>query len=190
MQSKTIPPFFQRTGTSTTLRPIIDINSIGEKVTDLIDMTTTSPFLIVNKSPKNTAAAAAAIPKVIDGDALLSNFDVNNLTDDERREMLTNILGVIQSRTATTTTNNVIKSSIPKSTKTAAKRSSNDKRKNNNNSIKSSTRLLPVTKANNVRIISSLDELNKDASIINNGGDKSNNQPIYVVLLPQNKKKK
>ncbi|KAH9418311.1 hypothetical protein DERP_010178 [Dermatophagoides pteronyssinus] len=214
---KTTPSSSQRRF-FTTPRPIFGSNSNDndnddgdnlesgiKNIKNLIDLTTTSPLLIVNKLQPTQLNT----PKIIDGDALLNNFDINNLTDDERRQMLTNILGVIQNRAPTTTipttaTNNIfdtriIRSSTPKSkqTKTSTKRSSSSKQKSTSTTTKTpkSTRLLPVTKANNVRIISSLDELNKETigggGGVNGSGDKSNQQqPIYVVLLPQNKKKK
>ena len=196
----------------TTPRPILGGNDDNDddgdnlesgikNIKNLIDLTTTSPLLIVNKLQPTQLNT----PKIIDGDALLNNFDINNLTDDERRQMLTNILGVIQNRAPTTTiptaTNNIfdtriIRSSTPKSkqTKTSTKRSSSkQKSTTSTTTTPKSTRLLPVTKANNVRIISSLDELNNvgGGGGVNGSGDKSNQQqPIYVVLLPQNKKKK
>ncbi|XP_075676377.1 uncharacterized protein LOC113789155 [Dermatophagoides pteronyssinus] len=202
----------------TTPRPIFGSNSNDndnddgdnlesgiKNIKNLIDLTTTSPLLIVNKLQPTQLNT----PKIIDGDALLNNFDINNLTDDERRQMLTNILGVIQNRAPTTlpttTANNIfdtriIRSSTSKSkqTKTSTKRSSSKQKSTTSTTTPKSTRLLPVTKANNVRIISSLDELNKETNIgvggggVNGSGDKSTNQqqPIYVVLLPQNKKKK
>lgn len=204
MQSGSTTPAQRQRGT--TSRPISDNENDNEnenedeneddgftikKVKNIIDITTTSPLLIVNKSPSSNTVT----PKVIDGDVLLSNFDVNNLTDEERREMLTNILGVIQSRTLNNNvpdTKSLISPAKKFLTTKTSKRSSSpanvkkdkEKRKNSNKS----TRLLPVTKANNVRIISSLDELNKEPPV-NNSNEKSN-QPIYVVLLPQNKKKK
>ena len=145
-----------------------------------VELTTTSPFIIVNKAGSNKNKANE-VSKVIDGNAVLSNFNVDDLTDDERRDMLTNILSVIQSKNSA---NEIEQSTASSKQVETAVRGSKKKSKTNSNSA--STKLLPVTKANNVRIVSSLDELTKS----DKSADSSSNAPIYVVLLPQNKKKK
>lgn len=121
---------------------------------------------------------AADVSKVIDGNAVLSNFKVDDLTDDERRDMLTNILSVIQSKNSA----NEIEPSPGNSGKGVAAKGVRQKSKH----ISAGTKLFPVTKANNVRIVSSLEELTKS----DKSADGSSNAPIYVVLMPQDKKKK
>lgn len=121
---------------------------------------------------------AADVSKVIDGNAVLSNFKVDDLTDDERRDMLTNILSVIQSKNSA----NEIEQSPGSSGKGVTAQGVRQKSKH----ILAGTKLFPVTKANNVRIVSSLEELTKS----DKSADGSSNAPIYVVLMPQDKKKK
>lgn len=130
----------------------------------------TSPLIIFNKNGKNKAGA---IDKVIDGDAVLSNLNVDELTDEQRRNMLTNILSAIQ-----TPKSDLTESIVPKTTKT----------KHTKAAISSQ---LGLNQGSDVRILSSLDELNKhnDKDQISESGGKPDKQPIYVVLLPQNKKK-
>lgn len=119
--------------------------------------------------------------KVIDGNAVLSNvLNVDDLTDDERRDMLTNILTVIQNQK---NSSNEVESDMEVSTSSTTTKSTKSGRKKNKKS--SNTKFLSSTKAKNVRIVSSLDELSKDSSSTDSVG----NSPIYVVLLPQNKKK-
>ena len=145
------------------------------------EITTTSPFIIVNnKRGKNKAND---VSKVIDGNAVLSNFNVDDLTDDERRDMLTNILSVIQNKNSA---NEIEQSTSSKTLQVDATSSRNTSRRKSKEKGATGTKLFPVTKASNVRIVSSLDELTDKT-------DKSSdnaNAPIYVVLLPQNKKKK
>ena len=166
------------------------------------ELTTTSPFIILNEkrsgsgsSGKNGGKSSGAdISKVIDGNAVLSNFNVDDLSDDERKQMLTNILSVIQSKSDA---NEITPESSPVSSSSSARGSkSGSKRSGKKTSAKSAgTKLFPVTKANNVRIISSMDELTSSSlsasSTSSTSSDgKPSNAPIYVVLLPQNKKKK
>lgn len=143
------------------------------------EMTTTSPFIMsVGKRTKNKESTTTVneVDKVIDGNAVLSNFNVDDLSDDERKDMLTNILDIIQHKT----------NSIESSTSSINKRGQQNKSK-----IKTKA----IAKTHNVRIISSLDELDdlkhqKSNSISGKSGDTSKKSPIYVVLLPQDKKKK
>ena len=149
-----------------------------------LELTTTSPFIILNKGGSGASKNKANdVSKVIDGNAVLSNFNVDDLTDDERRDMLTNILSVIQSKNSA----NEIEQTAGDSSKQqvdASKSTRGSRRKSKSKGA--STKLFPVTKANNVRIVSSMDELTKS----DKSGDNSSNAPIYVVLLQQNKKKK
>ena len=135
------------------------------------ELTTTSPFIIVNKNTKNRSND---VNKVIDGNAVLSNFNVDDLTNEERRDMLANILGVIA---------NEGKHNINEIVLTSSTDQTNSEQDLRKKSKQKRTKLLPVTKANNVRIVSSLDELTDRKT------ENSANAPIYVVLLPQNKKK-
>lgn len=165
------------------------------------ELTTTSPFIILNEKRSGSGSgksggksSGADISKVIDGNAVLSNFNVDDLSDDERKQMLTNILSVIQSKSDA---NEITPESSPVSSSSSARGSkSGSKRSGKKTSAKSAgTKLFPVTKANNVRIISSMDELTSSSlsasSTSSTSSDgKPSNAPIYVVLLPQNKKKK
>lgn len=166
------------------------------------ELTTTSPFIILNEkrsgsgsSGKNGGKSSGAdISKVIDGNAVLSNFNVDDLSDDERKQMLTNILSVIQSKSDA---NEITPESSPVSSSSSARGSkSGSKRSGKKTSAKSAgTKLFPVTKASNVRIISSMDELTSSSLSASSSSSpssdgKPSNAPIYVVLLPQNKKKK
>lgn len=151
------------------------VKSTNEDVAS--ELTTTSPFIIVNKNKKSKEND---VNKVIDGNAVLSNFNVDDLTDDERRDMLTNILSVIQSKNSA----NEIETSTEALSSSSSKGHMSEDKRGSSKSKEKGTKLLPVTKANNVRIVSSLDELTDKKA------DNSASAPIYVVLLPQNKKKK
>lgn len=157
------------------------------------ELTTTSPFIILNEKKKGSSGGFGSktskdVSKVIDGNAVLSNFNVDDLSDDERRAMLTNILSVIQSKNAAA--NELVETSTSSASFSSSRssKSGKSKSKSSKKSKSSGTKLLPVTKANNVRIISSMDELSTD--IRTNPDGSPSNAPIYVVLLPQNKKKK
>lgn len=142
-----------------------DKNTQPEKDESEGMMTTTSPF-IINRMSKNTDDDVST---VIDGNAVLSNFNVDDLTDEERRDMLTNIFDVIQNKAD--------------SEKSSTKSSSTKRNARSKN--KAIVTKLINAEASNIRIVSSMDELTTDKSL-----HKSANPPIYVILLPQNKKKK
>lgn len=161
------------------------------------ELTTTSPFIILNEKRSGSGSGKALgggkssdISKVIDGNAVLSNFNVDDLSDDERRQMLTNILSVIQSKSGGA--NEIAESETSTASSRSSKSGKKGGKKGQSKGGSLGTKLFPVTKANNVRIISSMDELTSTTTTgaASPDGGKSPNAPIYVVLLPQNKKKK
>jgi hypothetical protein len=103
---------------------------------------------------------------------IMSNFNIDDLTDDERKNMLSNILNAINAKSDSINSKKS-DSLIEREDKSEPKRTQTSNKNNKKSEEKSP----------NLHIVSSIDELSS-------APHDPNNPPIFVVLLPENPNEK